>query len=132
MKRLSIDIDLKDNEIFDKEVVGIVKAKVREIVRNDFSEIINDAVKAELNRTIAGVGYSYRGKLESELKRATLPKIREVIDDMNVNQLIADKVKELVEARMKWYVEESTRQCKLTLNEIVTKEVTEKIKNLLC
>ena len=33
MKRVSIDIDLKDNEIFDKEVVGIVKAKVRRFRR---------------------------------------------------------------------------------------------------
>lgn len=132
MKRVSIDIDLKDNEIFDKEVVGIVKAKVREIVRNDFSEIIEDAVKAELNRIIDGAGYSYKGKLESELKRAALPKVREVIGDMDVNQLISDKVKELVEAKMNWYVEESTRQCKLMLNEIVTKEAAEKIKSLLC
>lgn len=132
MKRVSIDTDLKDNEIFDKEVVGIVKAKVREVVRNDFSEIIEDAVIAELSRLIDGVGYSYKGKLEYELKRAALPKVREVIGDMDINQLISDKAKELVEAKMNWYVEEATRQCKLTLNEIVTKEAAEKIKSLLC
>ena len=40
--------------------------------------------------------------------------------------------KELVEAKMNWYVEESTRQCKLTLNEIVTKAAAEKIKSILC
>lgn len=132
MKRVSIDIDLKDNEIFDREVSEIVKAKVREVVRNDFSNIIGEAVKMELNRIINGTGYSYNGKLESELKKAALPKVREVIGDMNVNQLISDKVNELVEAKMNWYVEESTRQCKLTLNEIVTKEAAEKIKSVLC
>lgn len=132
MKRVNIDIDLKDNEIFDKEVTEIIKAKVREVVRNDFSEIIGEAVKAELNRLIDGVGYSYKGKLEYELKKVALPKVREVIADMEVNQLISDKVNEIVEAKMNWYVVESTRQCKLVLNEIVTKEVTEKIKSLLC
>lgn len=132
MKRVSIDIDLSDNEIFDKEVIGIIKSKVREVVRNDFSDIIGEAVKAELNRLIEGNGYSYKGKLETELKRAALPKVREVIGDMNVNQLISDKVNELVEAKMNWYVEESTRQCKLTLNEIVTREAAEKIKSVLC
>ena len=132
MKRARIDIDLKDNEIFDKEVTGIIKAKVREIVRNDFSDIIGEAVKEELNRLVNGTGYSYKGKLESELKRAALPKVRDVIADMDVNQLISDKVNEIVEAKMNWYVEESTRQCKLTLPEIVTKEAAEKIKSVLC
>lgn len=132
MKRVSVDIDLKDNEIFDKAVTDIIKAKVREVVRNDFSGIIGEAVKAELNRIIDGNGYSYKGKLDAELKRAALPKVREVIGDMDVNQLISDKVKELVEAKMNWYVEESTRQCKLTLNEIVTKAAAEKIKSILC
>lgn len=132
MKRVSIAIDLNDNEIFDTEVTKIINAKVREIVRNDFSDIVGEAVKAELNRLIEGNGYSYNGKLESELKKAALPKVREVIGDMNVNQLISDKVNELVEAKMNWYVEESTRQCKLTLNEIVTKEAAEKIKSVLC
>lgn len=132
MKRARIDIDLKDNEIFDKEVTGIIKAKVREIVRNDFSDIIGEAVKEELNRLVNGTGYSYKGKLESELKRAALPKVRDVIADMDVNQLISDKVNEIVEAKMNWYVEESTRQCKLTLSEIVTKEAAEKIKSVLC
>lgn len=132
MKRVKIDIDLKDNEIFDKEVTGIIKAKVREIVRNDFSDIIGEAVKEELNRLVNGTGYSYKGKLESELMRAALPKVRDVIADMDVNQLISDKVNEIVEAKMNWYVEESTRQCKLTLSEIVTKEAAEKIKSVLC
>ncbi|WP_070042355.1 hypothetical protein [Robinsoniella peoriensis] len=132
MKRVSIDIDLKDNEIFDKEVTEIIKAKVREIVRNDFSDIVGDAVKDELNRLIDGTGYTYREKLEKELKRAALPKVRDVIGDMDVNQLISDKVKELVEAKMNWYVDESTKQCRLTLNEIVTKEAVEKIKSVLC
>lgn len=132
MKRVSIDIDLNDNKIFDKEVTEIIKAKVREVVRNDFSDIVGTAVKAELNKIINGTGYSHQGKLETELKRAALPKVREVIDDMNVNQLILDKVNELVEAKMNWYVAESTKQCKQTLNEIVTKEATEKIKSVLC
>lgn len=132
MKRVSINVDLKDNEIFDKETTGIIKAKVREIVRNDFSSIINKAVKAELSRLIDGTGYSYKGKLESELKTAALPKVREVITNMNVNQLIKDKANELVEAKMNWYVAESTKRCELTLNEIVTKAVARKIKNLLC
>lgn len=132
MKRVSIDIDLKDNEIFDREVTEIVRAKVREVVRNDFSDIIGEAVKTELNRIINGTGYAYKGKLESELKRVALPKVRDVIGDMDVNQIISDKVNELVEAKMNWYVEESTRQCKMTLNEIVTKEAAEKIKSLLC
>ena len=130
MKRVSIDIDLKDNEIFDKEVTEIIKAKVREIVRNDFSEIIEEAVKAELNKIVDGNGYSYRGKLETELKRVALPKVRDVIGDMDINRLISDKVNELVEAKMNWYVEESTKQCKLTLKEIATKEVSEKIKSI--
>lgn len=132
MKRVSIGIDLKDNEIFDKEVTEIIKAKVREVARNDFSKIIEEAAKEELNKIIKGNGYLYRGKLEAELKRVALPKVREVIGDMDVNKLISDKVKEIVEAKMNWYVEETTRQCKLTLNEIVTKEVTERIENLLC
>lgn len=131
MKRVSINIDLKDNEIFEKEVTEIVKAKVREVVRNDFSDIVGDAVKAELNGLINGNGYSYSGKLETELKKAALPKIREVIGDMDINQLITDKVNELVGTKMNWYIEESTKQCKLTLNEIVTREVAEKIKSVL-
>ena len=48
MKRLTLEIDLSENEIFDEEVTKAVRAKVREAVRNARSEDIDNEVQQEV------------------------------------------------------------------------------------
>lgn len=47
MKRLTLELDLSENEIFDKEVTEAIRAKVREVVRNTCGEIIKEEMNAK-------------------------------------------------------------------------------------
>ena len=50
MKRLTLELDLSENEIFDKEVTEAIRAKVREVVRNTCGEIIKAEAECEVKR----------------------------------------------------------------------------------
>lgn len=50
MKRVTLEIDLKENEIFEKEVEEAIRAKTREIVRNEYEGIIQEEASKEFKR----------------------------------------------------------------------------------
>ena len=50
MKRINLNVDFDDNELFDKEVTDVIKAKIREIIRN--SEY-NNTIKQEIDRILS-------------------------------------------------------------------------------
>ena len=54
MKRLTLEIDLSENEIFDEEVTKAIRAKVREAVRNARNEDIDNEVQQEVERLFDG------------------------------------------------------------------------------
>lgn len=53
MKRVTLNIDLEDNQIFDEQVVETIKAKVKELVRNEnYNYVANEAPMAEAKPVI--------------------------------------------------------------------------------
>ena len=69
MKRLTLEIDLSENEIFDEEVTKAVRAKVREVVRNTCSEIIKEEAEREVKRQLGEVGWDYyQGEIRNAVK----------------------------------------------------------------
>lgn len=60
MKRVTLEIDLKENEIFEKEVEEAIRAKTREIVRNEYEGIIQEEASKEFKRIFDANTYGYR------------------------------------------------------------------------
>lgn len=131
MKRVSVNIDLKENEAFDKEVQEIIRAKVKEIVRNEHSTMMQDAASQEFKRLFDANTYGYRTKLEDTVKNCAIRGIKEVLEEMDVSTLIQEKAEELMEAKIAYYLHDIDYKCKVALDTIVTKQAAEQIKKIL-
>ncbi|HBE87182.1 MAG TPA: hypothetical protein DDW53_20325 [Lachnoclostridium sp.] len=131
MKRVSVNIDLKENEAFDKEVQEIIRAKVKETVRNEYSTMMQDAASQEFKRLFDANTCGYRTKLEDTVKNCAIRGIKEVLEEMDVPKLIQEKAEELMEAKIAYYLHDIDYKCKVALDTIVTKQAAEQIKKIL-
>lgn len=128
MKRVNLNIDLKENEVFDKEVQEIVRAKVRETVRNEYSMMIQDAVSEEFKRLFDANTYGYRDKLNETVKKCAITGIKEVLEGLDVSNLIREKAVEIMDVKMDCYFHDSEHRCKIAFDPIVIKQAEERNK----
>lgn len=131
MKRVNLNIDLKENEVFDKEVQEIVRAKVRETVRNEYSMMIQDAASEEFKRLFDANTYGYRDKLNETVKKCAITGIKEVLEGLDIPDLIRKKAVEIMDAKMDYYLQDAEHRCKIAFDSIVTKQAEERIKKIL-
>lgn len=131
MKRVSVNIDLKENEAFDKEVQEIIRAKVKEIVRNEYSTIMQDAASQEFKRLFDANTYGYRDRLSATVKNCAIGGIKEVLEEMDIEKLIQEKTAEMLDAKINFYLHDWDYKCKTALDAIVTKQAAEQIKKIL-
>ena len=92
MKRLTLDIDLSENEIFDEEVTKAIRAKAREAVRNARSEDIDNEVQREVERLFNGELWGYKGKLNNIVKSAVYSAIEEAVKKLDLKGIIEQAV----------------------------------------
>ena len=129
MKRLTLEIDLSENEIFDEEVTKAIRAKVREAVRNARSEDIDNEVQQEVERLFDGGSWDYRGKLKNIVKSAVYSAIEQSVKDLDIKEIIETSVTEKMDDYMSYY--KVKERCEEALNAKVQGAVEKKIKELL-
>lgn len=129
MKRLTLEIDLSENEIFDEEVTKAIRAKVREAVRNARSEDIDNEVQQEVERLFDGGSWGYRGKLKNIVKSAVYSAIEQSVKDLDIKEIIETSVTEKMDDYMSYY--KVKERCEEALNAKVQGAVEKKIKELL-
>lgn len=131
MKRVSLDIDLEENEAFDKEVQEIIRAKVRETVRKEYNILIQESALQEYRRIFDANTYGYRDRLEETVQNCAITGIQEVLEELNVPDLIKEKAIDIIDANMERYLKDAERRCKIAFDSIVTKQAEEQIKKIL-
>lgn len=129
MKRLTLEIDLSENEIFDEEVTKAIRAKVREAVRNARSEDIDNEVQQEVERLFDNGSWDYRGKLKNIVKSAAYSAIEQSVKDLDIKEIIETSVTEKMDDYMSYY--KVKERCEEALNAKVQGAVEKKIKELL-
>lgn len=129
MKRLTLEIDLSENEIFDEEVTKAIRAKVREAVRNASSEDIDNEVQQEVERLFDNGSWDYRGKLKNIVKSAVYSAIEQSVKDLDIKEIIETSVTEKMDDYMSYY--KVKERCEEALNAKVQGAVEKKIKELL-
>lgn len=129
MKRLTLDIDLSENEIFDEEVTKAIRAKAREAVRNARSEDIDNEVQREVERLFNGELWGYKGKLNNIVKSAVYSAIEEAVKKLDLKGIIEQAVDNKMDVYMSRY--KVTERCEEALNVKVQGAVEKKIKELL-
>ena len=129
MKRLTLEIDLSENEIFDEAVPKAIRAKVREAVRNARSEDIDNEVQQEVERLFDNGSWDYRGKLKNIVKSAVYSAIEQSVKDLDIKEIIETSVTEKMDDYMSYY--KVKERCEEALNAKVQGAVEKKIKELL-
>ena len=129
MKRLTLEIDLSENEIFDEEVTKAVRAKVREAVRNARSDDIDNEVKQEVERLFDSGLWDYKGKLKNIVKSAVYSAIEQAVRDLDIKEIVETSVAEKMDDYMSYY--KVRERCEEALNAKVQGAVEKKIKELL-
>lgn len=129
MKRLTLEIDLSENEIFDEEVTKAVRAKVREAVRNARSEDIDNEVQQEVERLFDSGLWDYKGKLKNIVKSAVYSAIEQAVRDLDIKEIVETSVAEKMDDYMSYY--KVRERCEEALNAKVQGAVEKKIKELL-
>lgn len=129
MKRLTLEIDLSENEIFDEEVTKAVRAKVREAVRNARSEDIDNEVQQEVERLFDNGSWDYKRKLKNIVKSAVYSAIEQAVKDLNIKEIVETSVAEKMDDYMSYY--KVRERCEEALNAKVQGVVEKKIKELL-
>lgn len=129
MKRLTLEIDLSENEIFDEEVTKAIRAKVREAVRNARSEDIDNEVQQEVERLFDNGSWDYRGKLKNIVKSAVYSAIEQSVKDLDIKEIIETSVTEKMDDYMSYY--KVKERCEEALNAKVQGAVEKKIKEFL-
>lgn len=104
-QKISIQVNLEDNEVFSEELVRLLKAKTREVVRNNYVEIIGEEAKKEVERlTNAGnVRSLVRAACDEYTKTVIYNVVRQEMDKMdsdsiNIQSIIADSIDMRVES----------------------------------
>lgn len=129
MKRLTLELDLSENEIFDEEVTKAVRAKVREAVRNARSEDIDNEVQQEVERLFDSGSWDYKGKLKNIVKSAVYSAIEQAVRDLDIKEIVETSVAEKMDDYMSYY--KVRERCEEALNAKVQGAVEKKIKELL-
>lgn len=129
MKRLTLEIDLSENEIFDEEVTKAVRAKARETVRNVCNEDIYKEARREVERLFNGELWGYKGKLNNIVKSAVYSAIEEAVKNLDLKGIIEQAVEDKMDLYMSRY--KVTERCEEALNIKVQGVVEKKIKELL-
>ena len=129
MKRLTLEIDLSENEIFDEEVTKAVRAKVREAVRNARSEDIDNEVQQEVERLFDNGSWDYKRKLKNIVKSAVYSAIEPAVKDLDIKEIVETSVAEKMDDYMSYY--KVRERCEEALNAKVQGVVEKKIKELL-
>ena len=129
MKRLTLEIDLSENEIFDDEVTKAVRAKAREAVRNVCNEDVDKEARREVERLFNGELWGYKGRLNNIVKSAVYSAIEEAVKNLDLKGTIEQAVDDKMDVYMSRY--KVAERCEETLNGKVQGAVEKKIKELL-
>ncbi len=123
MKRVSLNIDLTENEVFEKEVIEVIKAKLRENVRNfvQFDETIQKEIQRQMDAP----------KIERVVHQALYAVVRDEIAKLNLQQAIKKAVDEVLELKLHNFTGKADARCDEILTKLINDKVQEKFRTLM-
>ena len=130
MKRLTLEIDLSENEIFDKEVTEAIRAKVREVVRNTCGEIIKEEADREVKRQLGEVGWDYyQGEIRKAVERVAYSILEPIVRRVDFEEITKQTVDKRMDYTLSFYDVEG--KCEDVLKAKINDAVARKLKEIL-
>lgn len=131
MKRVTLEIDLKENEIFEREVEKAIRAKTREIVRGEYEKIIQEEASKEFKRIFDANSYGYRDRLKDAVREAATRDIKKAIEEQDIVGITKERIDEIVRYKVQYYSNTVDEKCKEVLKNKMTALVEEKLRSFL-
>lgn len=131
MKRVNLVIDLEENEVFDEEVRNLIRAKARELARNEHSRLINEEVSREIKRLTDANAWGYRDKLKGIIRELTIEELQKTVSNMDIENIAQEKVNDRIEYIVSKTTSEIDEKCRLALKNAIEKSVQEKLNTIM-
>ena len=131
MKRLNLAIDLEENEVFDEEVRNLIRAKARELARNEHSRLINEEVSREIKRLTDANAWGCRDKLKGIIRELTIEVLQKTVSNMDIENIAQEKVNDRIEYIVSKTTSEIDEKCRLALKNAIEKSVQEKLNTIM-
>lgn len=104
MRRIKLDVQFEEKDLFEKEVTDLIKSKIKEQVRNEIDLTFNDLISKEIERIlkifIEKRGYVYRFGTVTQMDEIIIKSVEEYIkkcvEDLNNNNLINDCIEKTI------------------------------------
>ena len=110
---------------------SVIRAKVREITRNEYDRIVQEEASKEFKRLFNADSYGYRDKLKDLIKQTAVRDIRVAIEEEDIVGLTKEMINDIIEYKVRYYSDIVDKRCKEVLENTISKTVEEKIKSLL-
>ena len=129
MKRVTLNIDLEDNQIFDEQVVETIKAKVRELVRNENYNYVASETKKELDRLIAESSW-----YSSTINRIIRDKISNIVHDVLTTTEMRQKFSDALDSESIKYINRNQSviesYCEAAVQKKLNDDIAKKLNNI--
>lgn len=94
--RLTLNVDLNENDLFEEKVLEAVKSEARKIAR----EVVSKEISSEISRIVSrwvkdGSSYGYVGKLEKHMRETVDKEVKKALDGIKIDD---DLVEQRVES----------------------------------
>lgn len=129
MKRVTLNIDLEDNQIFDEQVVETIKAKVRELVRNENYNYVASETKKELDRLIADSSW-----YSSTINRIIRDKISNIVHDVLTTTEMRQKLSDALDSESIKFINRNQSviesYCEAAIQKKLNDDIAKKLNNI--
>lgn len=129
MKRINLSVDFEDNELFDKSLRDSLKAELKTLIRNNYSDMIQDVIEPECERLITQ-------KVITDAVRElvgfkTNSAVHQAIDDLDVDEIISDKIENILDNKIEKALSDIDNKINSIIKDVITQKVVDGLNNIL-
>lgn len=132
MKRITLNIDLEDNEVFEEQVKEAIRAEVRGLVRSASANFIQQEAEKEANRLFnEDTRYEWNSVIRRTINAVLADIVRKEIETANSKSKICDEVEKRLEAAIGKFTPTIEKECRTAVKLIVNTEVAKRLGEIL-
>lgn len=129
MKRINLSVDFEDNELFDKSLRDSLKAELKTLIRNNYSDMLKFVVEPECERLITQ-------KVTTETVRELAGfkinnAVHQAIDDLDVDDILSDKIENILDSKIEKALSDIDDKINRIIKDVITQKVADGLNNIL-
>lgn len=131
-KKFEVKLEIDNSEVLDKEISELIKGRVREVCRNDFSKVISEVASEELKRIFKndlGNNFTNLNKFIKEtIQKEIEVQLKEVLKSIDLNKEVKDSLDLKISNIYTFNEEKIINKIESDISEKVNSEILKKLK----